>query len=336
MIIGIPKEQKEAEKRISLTPCEVSKLVKEGFTLYIEENAGVDAGYTNDDYSNVGATIVTQADLYKKAELIVKVKEPVEADLRFLQKHHSLFCYLHMAGNPHLSKAFKDIGLTEAYAFETVKIGNTTPLLAPMSAIAGRLSVQIGTNLLHKSAGGMGKLLGGFTGHSQGVVTIIGAGVAGTEAAKAALGAGAEVHILDVNKKRLTELQEELPHLITHISTQAEVNALLPKTDLLIGSVYLVGQAAPHVVSNKQLKLMQKAAVAIDISIDQGGCFEFSEPCTHTKPYIVKEGVIVSAITNLPGTVPLTASEALSEAIYPYVIELAKKAPSEALKHSKI
>lgn len=329
MKIGIPKERKCAENRIALTPTDVKSLAKEN-NVYIETEAGLGAGYSDAQYLKAGAKIVTQEALYQKSELIVKVKEPVEEDLAYLNASHTLFCYLHLAGSKTLTEALLEKKLT-AYAFETVKKEGKTPLLAPMSAIAGRLSVQIGAKLLHKVSKGAGVLLGGFSNHPAGCVTIIGAGIAGTEAAIASIALGAEVHLLDINEDRLNELKAKFPKLNTAISSSESLEKLLPKTDLLIGSVYVVGKAAPHVVSNEQLKLMKKGRAAVDISIDQGGCFEFSEPCTHKDTYKIKQDILVSAITNLPGTVPLTASEALSSAILPYVKELAENKISPSL-----
>lgn len=334
MKIGLPTEIKTAEKRIALMPEHCAKLVQSGHEVYVQKGAGLGLFITDDVYANAGCSLVENAEeLYKKSELIVKVKEPLDGDLMYLKSHHTLFCYLHLASNPTLINKLKEIGL-KAYAFETVVKNGKTPLLSPMSAIAGRLSVQLGARFLHSAKGGKGVLLGGISTKRSGKVLVIGAGIAGYEAAALADGMGADVTVLDINPQSLKRIQQELPNVSTEISTEQGLESHLKETDLLIGAVYVVGRKAPHVVTKKQIKMMPKGSVVVDISIDQGGCIETSVPCTHLEPFYVAEGVIHSTITNLPAAAPNTASELLSDAIYPYVEQLAQNQLSQELEES--
>lgn len=330
--VGVPKEVKTAEQRVALIPEHVARLVSENITVWVESNAGVGAGYSDDDYRNVGAYIAKNAEeLYKQANLIVKVKEPLKLDLEHLKAHHHLFCYLHLASDPSLVDKLKEIGLT-ATAFETVVREGKTPLLAPMSAIAGRLSIQLATHFLHAPQGGRGTLLGGITGMEAGHVMVVGGGIAGTEAAKLALGMGARVTMVDINKERLSELQQHLPAL--DVCTPDNLEEKLSEVDVFVGAVYVIGRKAPTILTKKQLNLLPKGSVVVDISIDQGGCVETSKPCTHTSPSYVEEGIIHSAITNLPAAAPRTASEALSTAIIEDVILLAQEQADHQLKEA--
>ena len=324
MHIAIPKEVKNQEKRIALTPDACAEIIKAGHTVTVEYDGGVSAGFDNADYSAVGAHIEPDVDaLYQNADMIVKVKEPQPEEHARLKKDHLLFCYLHLAAEPDLAHALQEIGLT-AVAFETVTNDDgTTPLLAPMSAVAGRLSVQLGTRFLHSSLGGRGELLGGIIGTGSGHVTVIGAGVSGREAAHLAYQMGARVTLLDINQERLDALQKQYPEMTCVLSTPVRISEILPTTDLLVGAVYIVGKKAPHVVTEDQIKTMPQGSVAVDISIDQGGCLETSKPCTHDAPTYTKHGVIHSAITNLPGAVPLASSKVLSQAILPETLRLA-------------
>jgi len=331
MHIGIPKETKIAEKRVALTPKACEELVQAGHTVHIEATAGEAAGFPDEAYTKVGVTIQpTAANLYGAAEMIVKVKEPQKGDLDLLTKDHLLFCYLHLAAEPDLTAALQSIGLT-AVAFETVEKDGKTPLLAPMSAVAGRLAVQLGTWFLHAPRGGRGLLMGGIDGMQDGRVTVIGGGISGTEAAHLAYQMGAHVTLLDINENRLTELKTQYPRMELVKSTPENISEALKRTDLLVGSVYVVGKRAPHVVTEEQVKLMPEGSVIVDISIDQGGCVATSRPCTHEMPVYTLHGVTHSAITNLPGAVPRTSSLALSTAILPYVHKLAKGEWDDAL-----
>lgn len=332
MKIGIPTETKIAEKRVALTPEDCGYLVSKGIDVHIQSGAGVCAGYEDGEYQEVGCVVMEDAErLYGSADLIVKVKEPLEGDLKLLEKRHTLFCYLHLAAEPQLVETLKEIGL-KAYAFETVVEDGATPLLAPMSAIAGRLSVQLGTRFLHASQGGRGTLLGGIQGKSSGNVTVVGAGVAGQEAARLAYGMGAHVTVLDINEGVLNAVKTEMPKADVQLSTSENLEKLLPETDVLVGAVYVVGRKAPHVVTSEQIQLMPKGSVVVDISIDQGGCIQTSKPCTHAEPTFERHGVIHSAITNLPAAAPRTASQILSEAILPYVEQLVGNRASKSLE----
>lgn len=333
MRIAIPAEVKNQEKRVALTPDACRALVAAGHEVTVQAGAGNGAGFPDTDYQTAGTGIEADvAALYKSAEMVVKVKEPQPEEWQRLNKNHLLFCYLHLAAEPKLADALKNIGLT-AVAFETVtEADGTTPLLAPMSAVAGRLAVQLGTRFLHSSEGGRGQLLGGIQGMQTGHVTVIGAGVSGREAAHLAYQMGAKVTLLDINPQRLAEMQEAYPGMRCVNSTPEAISEILPETDLLVGAVYILGKRAPHVVTEAQVKAMPKGSVVVDISIDQGGCIETSKPCTHDNPSYVKHGVIHSAITNLPGAVPLASSQALSQAILPEVLKLANGNWTTALK----
>lgn len=329
--IGIPKETKPAEMRVALIPEDTKTLVSAGHTVWVESTAGDGAGFRDDDYLQAGCKIAKDADeLYAKAELVVKVKEPQAGDVSRLRADHLLFCYLHLAAEPKLTDALKNIGLT-AVAFETVVEDGKTPLLAPMSAIAGRLATQNGTFFLHSSKGGRGVLMGGISTHSAGNVVVVGAGVAGQEAAILAAGMGAHVTLLDLNEARLQAVQAMYPSINIRLSSKEALDELLPSCDLLVGAVYVIGRKAPTVVSEEQVKMMPKGAVIVDISIDQGGCIATSRPTSHEAPFYVEHGVIHSAITNMPAAAQLTASEALSAAITPYVQSLASGTWTESL-----
>ncbi len=324
MKIGIPKETKTGEARVALTPEDCKFLVQAGQQLYLESNAGLLSGFLNEDYEKSGVNIVADATaLYGSAQLIVKVKEPQQGDLALLTAGHHLFCYLHLAGGPDLTLQMQALKLT-ATAFETVRIGNSTPLLAPMSAIAGRLSVLWGSNFLHSSKGGKGVLLGGTNHHNQGEVLVFGGGVAGREAAGLASSMGAKVTLLDVNPLVLDSITDLLPEVHTEISEANIIAKLLPNMDLVVGAVYQIGKKAPSVLSEAQIELLSKGSVVVDIAIDQGGCFATSKPCTQSEPYFSHKGIIHSAVTNMPAAVPRSASIALSKAICPYVLELAQ------------
>ncbi len=332
MKIGVPTEIKNNERRVGLVPSAAEKVIAAGHEVFLQAGAGEGAGFSDSEYTDVGVTILpTAQELYKTAEMIVKVKEPLGQDLDLLESRHLLFCYLHLAAEPKLVERLKDIGLT-AVAFETVEEDGKTPLLAPMSAIAGRLATQIGTWYLHAPRGGRGVLMGGITGRKGPNVTVIGAGISGYEAASLAHNMGANVTIMDINEERLSRMEKEFPGMKAVVSTPQSISVILPQTDLLVGAVYVVGKKAPTVVTAEQIKTMPEGSVAVDISIDQGGCLETSRPCTHDEPAYVEHGVIHSAITNMPAAAPRTASEILSEAIEPYVEQLAAGEWTDALQ----
>lgn len=324
MRIGIPKEIKPREGRVALIPDAAAQLVKLGHTVFIQSQAGVLSGYSDEDYENAGIKIVQDAQsLYDFARLIVKVKEPIEPELSLLSKEHILFSYLHLAALPKLTERLCTIGL-KAIAFETVMTGdNKLPLLAPMSDIAGRLSVHIGTHLLHSTMGGKGILLGGVPAAQRGKVVILGAGMAGGNAAEVAANLGAEVIVFDRNRDKMASMCA-LGHNVTALYPyQTSIQEHVKNADLLIGAVLVVGEKAPHLVSESDVQKMQPGSVIIDISVDQGGCIETTRPTSYEQPTFIKHGVIHFGVTNMPGAVPGTASQSLSASLIPYLVELA-------------
>ncbi len=323
MRIGIPREIKTLEGRVGLIPAAVAELVKHGHQLLIEQGAGNLSGYSDDDFRQAGATIVADASaVYGEAEMIIKVKEPQPTELPLLRRDHLLFCYLHLAAEPELMRGLLDIGLT-GVAFETVSDGRGLPLLAPMSDIAGRVAVQVGTHLLHQPMGGRGVLLGGVPAAERGRVVILGAGVAGGNAAVLAAAIGAEVTVFDHSRDKLAAMRA-LGANVTGLHPYAhEIDRAVKEADLLIGAVLIPGAKAPHLVTAEQVKQMRKGSVIIDISVDQGGCIETTRPTSYAEPTFVQEGVVHFGVTNMPGAVPRTASQSLSAALIPYAIRLA-------------
>ena len=323
MRIGIPRELKPLEGRVGMTPAACAGLVREGHQVFIETGAGRLSGYDDAQYREVGVEIVPDHEAaFKAAEMVVKVKEPIAEDLKYLRKDHLLFCYLHLAAEPALTKALQAIGLT-AIAFETVEVNGGLPLLAPMSDIAGRLSVQVATHLLHQPQGGKGILLGGIPAAKRGKVVIIGAGVAGFNAAVVAAGMGAEVTVFDINRDRLVAaraLGNNVTGLYPHPSDIADA---VHQADILIGAVLIAGEKAPKLVTEDMVRSMEKGSVVVDIAIDQGGCIATAKPTTYADPTYVWEGIVHFTVTHMPGAVPRTASQALSAAIAPYASRLA-------------
>jgi len=326
MKIGIPQEVKVLEGRVALTPFAIGELVKAGHQVFIETQAGVKSGYSNDDYQLSGAVIADSAQqLYDEAKLIVKVKEPQPAELEYLREDHLLFSYLHLAAEPKLTKALLSIGLT-AIAFETISKNNQLPLLAPMSDIAGRIAVQVGTHLLHQPQGGRGILLGGLSENKadaeRGNVVILGGGIAGMGAARVAAAMGANVLVIEPNKEKqlyLASLAENISSLSPSTET---ISAAVKQADLLVGAVLIPGALAPHLVSEEMVKSMKPGSVLIDVSVDQGGCIETTRPTTYENPTFVLHDVIHFGVTNMPGAVPRTATQALSSVLLPYVLGL--------------
>lgn len=323
MRIGIPREIKTLEGRVGLVPAAVAELVRHGHHLLVEQGAGILSGYSDEDFRLAGATIVADApQLYGEAQMIIKVKEPQPAELALLRRDHLLFCYLHLAAEQELMRGLLDIGLT-AVAFETVSEGRALPLLAPMSDIAGKVAVQVGTHLLHQPMGGRGVLLGGLPAAERGRVVILGAGVAGGNAAALAAAIGAEVTVFDHNRDKLAAMRA-LGANVTGLHPFAhEIDRAVREADLLIGAVLIPGAKAPHLVSAEQVKQMHAGSVIIDISVDQGGCIETTRPTTYAAPTFTQDGVVHFGVTNMPGAVPRTASQALSAALIPYAIKLA-------------
>lgn len=326
MHIGIPKENKPREGRIALLPQACSVLTDEGHAVFVEKGAGVLSGYRDADYERAGAQIVPDAAaLYETARLIVKVKEPIDQDLRYLRSDHTLFCFLHLAAYPGLTQRLCDIGLI-AVAFETVQTNDgRLPLLAPMSAIAGRVGAQVGTHLLHQSQGGRGVLLGGIEGTDPGNVVVLGAGVAGTHAAMLTAAVGANVTVFDKAPERLAALSglRLQGRLTGRLATPAAIAEAVTGADLLIGAVLIPGAQAPRVVTAEMVESMAPGSVIVDISVDQGGCIATTRPTSYDEPTYLVNGVIHFAVTNMPGAVPRTATQALSHAILPYVRRIA-------------
>jgi alanine dehydrogenase len=326
MRIGIPKEVKILEGRVALIPAAAAELVKYGHEVNIQSNAGRLSGYTDDDYSAAGLQILPDAkSLYESAEMIVKVKEPLDVDLAYLTKDHILFSYLHLAAEPELMRKLQDIGLT-AVAFETVEEkSGYLPLLAPMSDIAGRIATQVGTQLLYHPQGGKGILLGGLPAVERGKVVVLGGGVAGGNAATIAAGLGANVTVFDRNRDKLARMRAIGPNVTGLYPFSDVIKKSVLDADLVIGAVLVTGERAPHLVDADTVRQMQDGSVIIDISVDQGGCIETTRPTNYENPTFVWEGVVHFCVTNMPGAVPRSSSQALSAALIPYVLQLAEK-----------
>jgi len=324
MRIGIPLETKTLEGRVALVPAACGDLVQAGHEVFIETQAGVSSGFSDADFEAVGVTVQSDAaSLYGESELVVKVKEPIEHDLEHLRKDHLLFCYLHLAAEPTLTERLCNIGLT-GVAFETVEDDHGhLPLLAPMSNIAGRIGVQVATHLLHQPQGGRGILLGGLPAADRGRVVVLGAGAAGGNAARLAAAAGANVVVFDKRQDRLAEMMAIGPNVTALFPYADTVSETVARADMVIGAVLVTGARAPHVVTREMIAAMQEGAVVVDISVDQGGCFETTHATTYADPTYKVDGVTHFAVTNMPGAVPRTASQALSAAILPYVQRIA-------------
>ncbi len=337
MRIGVPSEIKTHEYRVGLTPISVRELVHHGHEVLLQDNAGVGSGYSNEDYERVGGKIVATAkDVFDAAEMIVKVKEPLAPEIAMLRKGQLLFTYLHLAADKKQTEGLMASGCT-AIAYETVTANDgSLPLLAPMSEVAGRMAVQVGAHCLEKEQGGRGMLLGGIPGVGVADVVIIGGGSVGANAARMAMGLEARVTVLDKSIPRLRELELQYGTTLNTIySTVGALEQLLVKADLVIGAVLAPGAAAPKVVSREMIKLMPQGSVVVDVAIDQGGCFETSRPTSHDNPTYVEEGVIHYCVTNMPGAVPRTSTQGLSNATLPFVLALANKGWQQACRDDK-
>lgn len=334
MIIGIPKEIKNNENRVGMTPAGVREMAKKGHTMYVQHTAGVGSGFTDEEYVAAGATILpTIEEVYSTAEMIVKVKEPIEPEYKLIKKGQLLFTYFHFASDEELTHAMIASGAI-CLAYETVKKADgSLPLLIPMSEVAGRMAVQEGARFLEKPQGGKGILLGGVPGVRPAKVLILGAGVVGTHAAMLAAGAGADVTITDISLPRLRYLSEVLPKNVkTLYSSEHNIKAELPSTNLIVGSVLIPGDKAPHLITKEMLKLMQPGTVMVDVAIDQGGCFETSHATSHSEPIYIVDGIVHYAVANIPGAVPYTSTLALTNASLPYAMALAGKGWRTACK----
>ncbi len=329
MIIGVPREIKDSETRVAITPAGVSSLIRNGHTVLIEKGAGLASGFADRVYRDAGATILPQAiKIWKMADIVVKVKEPLPSEYRFFRPNLILFTFLHLAGAPQLARALCKKEMV-AFGYETVENAEgKLPILVPMSEVAGRISTLIGARLLHRGgiagASGKGLLLGGVTGTKKGVTTIIGGGVVGVTAADVAIGLGSEVVILDVREDRIQRLQERFKGKATvQLSTPDNVGAWVKKSDLIIGAVLVAGDKAPKVVTKKMLQTMEPGSVMVDVAIDQGGCVETARPTTLKHPTFIKYGVIHYCVPNVPALAPQTSTEALTSITLPYIHKLA-------------
>ena len=338
MIIGVPSEVKNNENRVGLTPNSVKYLVNSGHEILVQKNAGASIGFFDAQYKNFGAKIIESAEeVYKSSEMIVKVKEPIPDEYKFLRSDLTLFAYLHLAGDPDNAKKLIDTGVT-GIAYETVTAPDgTMPLLAPMSTIAGQLAFIVGSYHLLKHNKGKGVMIGQMNGMSPRVVTVIGAGVAGTQSILKSIDNKAFVKVVDSSQKKLDELKSKFgSNNVEYIlSSKDSIQSSINDSDLVIGSVYVVGKEAPKVITKDMLKPMQPGTVMVDISIDQGGCFETSRPTTHDNPTFVENDILHYCVTNMPGAVPLTATEALNKVSLSYVENLANNGIANALNLDK-
>ena len=337
MKVGVPKEIKVLEYRVGMIPSGVKELVDEGHEVFVETNAGMGIGMTDQDYIDAGATILsTPEEVFDISELIIKVKEPQLNECEMLKTGQVLFTYLHLAADPEQAAALVKSGVT-AIAYETVTADNgSLPLLTPMSAVAGRLSIQAGAYALQKANGGRGVLLGGVPGVKAGQVLIIGGGVSGAHAAEMAVGLGAQVTILDLSSDRLNELSNKFGDKVsTRVSSKELINELVIESDLVIGAVLVAGAAAPKLVTKEHVKQMRPGSVMVDISIDQGGCFETSKPTTHAEPTYIVDDVVHYCVTNMPGAVPRTSTFALTNETLPFIKSLANRGWQSALKNDQ-
>ena len=325
MIIGVPKEIKNNENRVSMTPAGVKELVAHGHKVYVQHTAGEGSGFSDDEYKAAGAEILpTIADVYAIAEMIVKVKEPIAEEYPLVRKGQLLFTYFHFASDEALTKAMLQSGAT-CIAYETVRSKQgTLPLLVPMSEVAGRMSVQEGARFLEKPQGGKGILMGGVPGVKPAKVLVLGAGVVGRNAALMAAGLGADVTITDISLPTLRHVAEVMPKNVkTLYSSRHNIEAELPTVDLVIGSVLIPGAKTPHLITADMLPLMKKGTVLVDVAIDQGGCFETSHATKHSDPIYEVDGIVHYAVANIPGAVPFTSTLALTNATLPYAVQLA-------------
>ena len=334
MIIGVPKEIKNNENRVGMTPAGVAELVKRGHTVYVQASAGANSGFPDEEYTAVGAKMLPTIEAtYAAAEMIVKVKEPIAPEYKLIKKGQVVFTYFHFAADKILTEAMIESGGI-CIAYETVeKEDHSLPLLTPMSEVAGRMATQEGARFLEKPQGGKGKLLGGVPGVRPARVLILGGGVVGTNAAQMAAGMGAEVLITDINLTRLRYLSEVLPKNVkTLYSSMHNIKMELPNIDLVIGSVLIPGDKAPHLITKDMLKMMKPGTVLVDVAIDQGGCFETSHPTTHSEPTYVVDDIVHYAVANIPGAVPFTSTMALTNSTLPYTVALADKGWRKACK----
>lgn len=332
MIIGVPKEIKNNENRVALTPAGVVSYVQAGHKVLIETNAGIESGFTNEEYVAAGAVIIEEAvDVWTQANMIMKVKEPLEDEYKYFRKGLIIFTYLHLAAAPELTKELLEKRVV-GVAYETVQVGRALPLLAPMSEVAGRMATQIGAHYLQTTYGGKGILLSGVPGVERGKVTIVGGGNVGTNAAKMAVGLGADVTILDINADRLRQLDDIFGNSIqTLMSSPYNIAKCVAESDLVIGAVLIPGAKAPKLITEEMIKTMKPGSVVVDPAIDQGGSIETSIATTHDNPTFVKHDVVHYCVSNMPGAVARTSTMALTNATVPYGIQIANKGIAKAI-----
>ena len=335
MRIGIPKEIKNNENRVAITPAGVLTFINAGHEVLIESSAGVGSGFSDADYEAAGAVITDARDVWTNAEMVMKVKEPIQEEYQYFRPGLILFTYLHLAAEPALTKALVD-NKVFSIAYETVKSGNKLPLLTPMSEVAGRMAAQIGAHFLEKPEGGKGILLSGVPGVKRGKVTIIGGGVVGVNAAKIAIGLGADVTIIDLNPERLREIDDIFGNQVsTLISNSLNIANAIAESDLVIGAVLIPGAKAPKLVTDAMVQAMTPGSVIVDVAIDQGGIFETADHIsTHDQPTYVKHGVVHYAVANMPGAVPRTSTIALTNTTIPYAVQIANKGALNAVQEN--
>jgi alanine dehydrogenase len=334
MIIGVPKEVKDREHRVAATPAAVHEYVSQGHKVLVQASAGIGSGYTDDEYVNEGAELIEDASgVWGRAEMILKVKEPIAQEYDLMRQGQILFTYLHLAADEPLTRALIERNV-QAIAYETVQLPNgQLPLLTPMSEVAGRMSIQVGAHFMERTQGGRGVLLGGIPGVPPAEVVVIGGGVVGTNAAKIALGMGANVTVIDLNVDRLRYLDDVLDGRInTLASSRKNIADAVRTADLVIGSVLIPGRRAPKLVTADMVSTMKRGSVTVDVAIDQGGCFETSRPTTHSDPSFEVDGVVHYCVTNMPGALPRTGTQGLTNVTTPYGIALANKGWKQALR----
>jgi alanine dehydrogenase len=337
MIIGVPKEIKPSENRVAVTPAGVMEFIKHGHTVYVQSTAGDGSGFSDAEYKKAGAKILPKIeDVYGKAQMIIKVKEPIAKEYKLIKKDQLLFTYFHFASYEPLTKAMIKSGAT-CLAYETVEASDRSlPLLIPMSEVAGRMAIQEGAKYLEKPMGGRGILLGGVPGVAPAKILVLGGGIVGTHAAKMAAGMGADVTILDVSLKRLRYLEDIMPaNVNTMMSNEYTIRRLIKDHDLIIGAVLIPGAKAPNLITKDMLKEMRPGTVLVDVAVDQGGCIETCKPTTHEDPIYTVDGVVHYCVANMPGAVPYTSTIALTNATLPYALQLANKGWKQACQDNQ-